>query len=150
MEKGDHFFTFYIFSENVVAPCWLLPFSSPHANFSTWTILTEMFKIAGNNLHKGPFHNQQLKCLPQVYFSLSNPPKNQKNFKKLVMDMQNIRHIVQNAGHTMQNDGCTMQNVGRNTHDVSCNTLNVCLGPKGGLEVSRNDFQDIRNQKIKK
>ena len=76
MEEGDHFFTFYIFSENVVAPCLLLPFSSPHANFSTWTILTEMFKIAGNNLHKGPFHNQQLKCLPQVYFSLSNPPKN--------------------------------------------------------------------------
>ena len=76
MEEGDHFFTFYIFSENVVAPCWLLPFSSPHANFSTWTYITEMFKIAGNNLHKGPFHNQQLKCLPQVYFSLSNPPKN--------------------------------------------------------------------------
>ena len=49
--------------------------------------------------------------------------------------MQNVRHIAQNAGHTVQNDGPTMKNVGRTTHYVSHNTLNVCQGPKGGLEV---------------
>ena len=38
------------------------------------------------------------------------------------------RHIAQNAGHTIQNDGRAM-------HNVSRNTLNVCQGPKGGLEV---------------
>ena len=58
--------------------------------------------------------------------------------------MQNVMQIATNAGHTAQNDGR--------------NTLNVCQGPKGGLEepprapgdpptpilektlVSRNDF----------
>ena len=65
--------------------------------------------------------------------------------------MQNVMQIATNAGHTAQNDGRTAQNDGRNT-------LNVCQGPKGGLEeppwapgtpptpilektlVSRNDF----------
>ena len=41
--------------------------------------------------------------------------------------MQNIKHFAPNAGHTAQNDGKTMQN-------DSCNRLNVCQGPKGGLE----------------
>ena len=41
--------------------------------------------------------------------------------------MQNILHIATNAGHTMQNDGQNVRNVG-------CYTLNVCQGPKGGLE----------------
>ena len=36
-------------------------------------------------------------------------------------------YIAPNAGHTGQNDGGTLQNDGRNT-------LNVCQGPKGGLE----------------
>ena len=35
--------------------------------------------------------------------------------------------IATNAGHTAQNDSRTAQNDGRNT-------LNVCQGPKGGLE----------------
>ena len=34
--------------------------------------------------------------------------------------MQNVMQIATNAGHTAQNDGR--------------NTLNVCQGPKGGLE----------------
>ena len=77
--------------------------------------------------------------------------KIQKNFKKLVLDIQNVRKIAQNAGQTAQNDVRTMRNVGRNT-------LNVYQGPKGGLRcppgpqgtpctpilektlVSRNDF----------
>ena len=42
------------------------------------------------------------------------------NFKKLVSVKQNVMHIATNAGHTAQNDGHT--------------TLNVCQGPKGGLE----------------
>ena len=45
-------------------------------------------------------------------------------------------HIASNAGNTTQNDVQTAQNDGRNK-------LNVCQGPKGGLEktlVSRNDF----------
>ena len=41
--------------------------------------------------------------------------------------MQNVMQIATNAGHTAQNDGRTTQNDGRNT-------LNVCQGPKGGLE----------------
>ena len=41
--------------------------------------------------------------------------------------MQNVMQIATNAGHTAQNDGRTAQNDG-------CNTLNVCQGPKGGLE----------------
>ena len=41
--------------------------------------------------------------------------------------MQNVMQIATNAGHTAQNDGWTTQNDGRNT-------LNVCQGPKGGLE----------------
>ena len=42
--------------------------------------------------------------------------------------MQYVMHIAPNAGHTSQNDSCTVRNVGRNT-------LNVCQGPKGGLEA---------------
>ena len=49
--------------------------------------------------------------------------------------MQDVRHIIKNAGHTAQNDGCTMQNVGHTIQNGSCNTLNICQGPKGGLEV---------------
>ena len=41
--------------------------------------------------------------------------------------MQNVMHIAPNAGHTAQNEGHTMHNVDRNT-------LNVCQGPKWGLE----------------
>ena len=41
--------------------------------------------------------------------------------------MQNVMQIATNAGHTAQNDGRTAQNDGRIT-------LNVCQGPKGGLE----------------
>ena len=41
--------------------------------------------------------------------------------------MQNVVQIATNAGHTAQNEGRTAQNDGRNT-------LNVCQGPKGGLE----------------
>jgi len=43
-------------------------------------------------------------------------------------------HIAPNAGHTMQNDGWTMQNYGCTAYNVGHNTLNVCQGPKGGLE----------------
>ena len=49
--------------------------------------------------------------------------------------MQYVRHSAPNAGHNTQNDGCTMQNVCRTMHNVSPNTLNVCQGPKGGLDV---------------
>ena len=49
--------------------------------------------------------------------------------------MQNVKHIAQNTGHITQNDGHTMQNVGCTTHNVGSNILNVCQGPKGGLEV---------------
>ena len=41
--------------------------------------------------------------------------------------MQNVMQISTNDGRTAQNDGRTAQNDGRNT-------LNVCQGPKGGLE----------------
>ena len=41
--------------------------------------------------------------------------------------MQNVMQIATNGGHTAQNDSWTVQNDG-------CNTLNVCQGPKGGLE----------------
>ena len=77
--------------------------------------------------------------------------------------MQNVMQIATNAGHTAQNDGRTAQNDGRIAQNDSRtaqndghNTLNVCQGPKGGLEepprgppptpilektiVSRNDF----------
>ena len=39
----------------------------------------------------------------QCIFPFENP-------KKLVLDMQNVKHIAQNAGHSAQNDGRTMQN----------------------------------------
>ena len=39
----------------------------------------------------------------------------------------NTGHTKQNDGRTGQNDSLTLQNDGRNT-------LNVCQGPKGGLE----------------
>ena len=70
--------------------------------------------------------------------------------------MQNVMQIATNAGHTAQNDGRTSQNDGRTAQNDGRNTLNVCQGPKGGLEepprgphptpihektlVSRNDF----------
>ena len=66
--------------------------------------------------------------------------------------MQNVMQIATNAGHTAQNDGRTTQNDGRTAQNDGRNTLNVCQGPKGGLEegtplplflktlVSRNDF----------
>ena len=37
--------------------------------------------------------------------------------------------------NVMHRDGRTMQNVGCTTHNVGSNILNVCQGPKGGLEV---------------
>ena len=43
-------------------------------------------------------------------------------------------HIAPNAGHTAQNDSWTMQNDGRTMRNDGHNTLNVCQGPKGGLE----------------
>ena len=84
--------------------------------------------------------------------------------------MQNVMQIATNAGHTAQNDGRTAQNDGRTAQNDARtaqndgrtaqndgrNTLNVCQGPKGGLEepprgppptpilektfVSKNDF----------
>ena len=49
--------------------------------------------------------------------------------------MQNVRHMAQNTSRTAHDAGCTVQNVGHTARNVGCNTLNVCLGPKGGLEV---------------
>ena len=49
--------------------------------------------------------------------------------------MQNVMQIATNAGHTEQNDGRTAQNDGRTAQNDGRNTLNVCQGPKGGLEV---------------
>ena len=48
--------------------------------------------------------------------------------------MQNVMQIATNAGHTAQNDGRTTQNDGRTAQNDGRNTLNVCQGPKGGLE----------------
>ena len=48
--------------------------------------------------------------------------------------MQNVMQISTNAGHTAQNDGWTAQNDGRFAQNDGRNTLNVCQGPKGGLE----------------
>ena len=48
--------------------------------------------------------------------------------------MQNVMQIATKAGHTAQNDGWTAQNDGRTTQNDGRNTLNVCQGPKGGLE----------------
>ena len=48
--------------------------------------------------------------------------------------MQNVMQIATNAGHTAQNDGRTAQNDGRTAQNDGRNTLNVCQGPKGGLE----------------
>ena len=55
--------------------------------------------------------------------------------------MQNVMQIATNAGHTAQNDGRTAQNDGRTTQNDGRtaqndgrNTLNVCQGPKEGLE----------------
>ena len=48
--------------------------------------------------------------------------------------MQNVMQIATNAGHTAQNDGRTVQNDGRTAQNDGRNTLNVCQGPKGGLE----------------
>ena len=48
--------------------------------------------------------------------------------------MQNVMQIATNAGHTAQNDGQTAQNDGRTMQNDGRNTLNVCQGPKGGLE----------------
>ena len=42
-----------------------------------------------------------------MYFSLWKLQNTEKNFKKLVLDMQNVMHIAPNAGHTMQTDGQT-------------------------------------------
>ena len=50
--------------------------------------------------------------------------------------MQNIMQIATNAGRTAQNDGHTAQNDGRNT-------LNVCQGPKGGLEELRRQTDKV-------
>ena len=49
--------------------------------------------------------------------------------------MQNVMQIATNAGHTAQNDGQTAQNDCHTMQNDGRNTLNVCHGPKGGLEV---------------
>ena len=71
----------------------------------------------------------------KVNFSLWKTQNTFKIFTKLVLDIQNIRHIAQNASHTAQNDGRTMQNIGRTMRNVSCNTLNVCMDGLKGLQV---------------
>ena len=48
--------------------------------------------------------------------------------------MQNVMQIATNAGHTAQNDSRTTQNDSRTAQNDGPNTLNVCQGPKGGLE----------------
>ena len=48
--------------------------------------------------------------------------------------MQNVMQIATNAGQTTQNDSWTMQNDGRTAQNDGRNTLNICQGPKGGLE----------------
>ena len=48
--------------------------------------------------------------------------------------MQNVMQIATNAGRTAQNDGRTAQNDGRTVQNDGRNTLNICQGPKGGLE----------------
>ena len=48
--------------------------------------------------------------------------------------MQNVMQIATNAGHTAQNDGRTAQNDSRTAQNDGRNTLNVCQGPKGGLD----------------
>ena len=48
--------------------------------------------------------------------------------------MQNVMQIATNAGYTAQNDGRTAQNDGRTAQNDGRITLNVCQGPKGGLE----------------
>ena len=55
--------------------------------------------------------------------------------------MQNVIQIATNSGHTAQNDGQTAQNDGRTAQNDGStaqndghNKLNVCQGPKGGLE----------------
>ena len=67
-----------------------------------------------------------------IFFPLKIPKH--KNFKKLVLEVQNVMHNATNVGHTTQNDGRTMQNDSRTMRNVSRNTLNICQGPKGGLE----------------
>ena len=49
--------------------------------------------------------------------------------------MQNVMQIATNAGHTAQNDGRTAQNDSRTVQNDGRNALNVCQGPKGGLDV---------------
>ena len=71
--------------------------------------------------------------------------------------MQNVMQIATNAGHTAQNDGRTAQNDGqtaqndgqttqndgRTAQNGGRNTLNVCQGPKGGLEVPPGVLRDL-------
>ena len=49
--------------------------------------------------------HQFLSILENVFFPFENSKMLLKNFKKLVLDIQNVRHIAQNAGYTAQNDG---------------------------------------------
>ena len=74
------------------------------------------------------------KCI----FPLENGQKTQKNFlirEKMSLGQADVRLIMQNVGHTAQNVGRTTQNVGRTMRNVGHNSLNVCQGPKGGLDV---------------
>ena len=48
--------------------------------------------------------------------------------------MQNVMQIATNTGHTTQNDGRIAQNDSCSAQNDGRNTLNVCQGPKGGLE----------------
>ena len=54
--------------------------------------------------------------------------------------MQNVMRIATDAGHTAQNDGQTMQNDGHNI-------LNVCQGPKGGLEVHPRSPREMERER---
>ena len=57
--------------------------------------------------------------------------------------MQNVMQIATNAGHTAQNDGRTAQNDGHTAQNDGRNTLNVCQGPKGGLEELRRQTDKV-------
>ena len=78
--------------------------------------------------------------------------------QNFMQNATNAGHFAQNDGQNAQNDSQTTQNDSRTTQNDGRNTLNVCQGPKGGLEehpgpqgtpptpilektlVSRNDF----------
>ena len=52
---------------------------------------------------------------------------------KLVLDMQDVKHLALNASGTAQTVGRITQCVGNTTHNVSCNTL--VKDQRGGLRM---------------